>query len=149
SGAAGKTAWSAILAKSYPFAVFSFNPRFAPACYTLAHSLLKTDSGQRRGPPMCHIRYWVVFSLFFLCACARADDWPQLLGPNRDGISLETGLAKSWPKSGPRVLWRKEVGPGFSGPVVAGKRLIAFYRQGEEEIVRCLDAESGSELWKR
>src|SRR5437868_7068918 len=97
---------------------------------------------------MSHIRRWIAFSGFLVCARADAGDWPQLLGPSRDGVSAETELAKNWPAKGPRVHWRKEIGAGFSGPVVAGNRLVAFYRVKGEEIVQCLNAESGMELWK-
>src|SRR5262249_31476391 len=67
-------------------------------------------------------------------------DWPQFRGRNRDGISKETGLLKSWPKKGPPRVWEREIGPGYSGPVVAGNRLIAFYRDGDKEVVECFDA---------
>ena len=42
-----------------------------------------------------------------------AADWPQYLGPNRDGISTETGLARTWGADGPKVLWKKPVGSGW------------------------------------
>ena len=44
---------------------------------------------------------------------AGASDWPQWRGPNRDGISRETGLLKEWPDGGPQVLWRVPLGEGF------------------------------------
>jgi outer membrane protein assembly factor BamB len=97
---------------------------------------------------MSLIRPWIVLCSLLFCARADAGDWPQFLGPSRDGVSAETGLAKTWPAKGPRILWHKEIGVGFSGPVVAGDRLIAFYRVKGEEIVQCLNAESGMELWK-
>jgi outer membrane protein assembly factor BamB len=75
-------------------------------------------------------------------------DWPQFLGPNRDGISPEKGLLQSWPRSGPPVLWQKEVGEGYSGPVIAGGKLILFHRVGDNDIVACLDADTGKERWK-
>jgi outer membrane protein assembly factor BamB len=77
-----------------------------------------------------------------------AADWPQFLGPARNGTSTETGLLDTWPKSGPPLLWEKEVGAGFSGPVVAGGRLILFHRLGDEEVVECLDAATGQGRWK-
>jgi outer membrane protein assembly factor BamB len=79
---------------------------------------------------------------------AGAGDWPQFLGPTRNGISTETGLASSWPKDGPRVVWQCEVGYGWSGPVVAGDRLVLFHRRGDDEVVQCLDASNGKEKWK-
>ncbi len=78
----------------------------------------------------------------------RAGDWPQFLGPNRDGISAETGLVKTWPKKGPPVLWKKDVGEGFSGPVLAGNKLILFHRLGDQEVVECLNATDGKAHWK-
>lgn len=77
-----------------------------------------------------------------------AGDWPQFLGPARNGVSMETGLARTWPRQGPPVLWESKVGEGFSGPVVAGDRLILLHRVGEKEVVECLDATNGKERWK-
>jgi outer membrane protein assembly factor BamB len=77
-----------------------------------------------------------------------AADWPQFLGPTRNGVSTETGLAASWPKDGPPVLWDRDVGAGYSGPVVAGERLILFHRDGDDEVVECLDAATGKGRWK-
>jgi outer membrane protein assembly factor BamB len=90
-------------------------------------------------------------SLFSLCLCGEfllAGDWPQFLGPERNGISHETGLIATWPEKGPPILWEKSIGDGYSGPVVAGDKLILFHRIGNEEIVECLDAEKGKGLWK-
>jgi len=77
-----------------------------------------------------------------------AQDWPQFLGPNRNGSTSVTNLAAQWPKDGPPVVWQRKVGQGFAGPVVSGGRLILIHRTGDKEIVECVDAKSGSELWK-
>ncbi len=74
-------------------------------------------------------------------------DWPQWLGPTRDGVYADEDLAASWPKDGPPVLWRKKVGHGFSNPVVSRGRLILFHRRGDKEIVEALDAKTGEPLW--
>jgi outer membrane protein assembly factor BamB len=98
-----------------------------------------------------HIPHRALFLLYLACAGtlpSRSADWPQFLGPNRNGSTPETNLASAWPKEGPPVLWQRKVGEGFSGPVVAGGRLILFHRLGERETVECLDARSGKELWK-
>jgi outer membrane protein assembly factor BamB len=76
-----------------------------------------------------------------------AADWPQFLGPNRDGHSAETGLKWDWPKGGPPVAWKLNVGSGWAGPVVAGERLILFHRVGGEEVVACLDPATSKERW--
>ena len=81
-----------------------------------------------------------------LCAAA---DWPQFLGPTRNGVSTETGLKATWPKNGPPVVWEKEIGEGFSGPVVVGDRVILFHRVGDQEVVECLGAADGATKWKQ
>jgi outer membrane protein assembly factor BamB len=81
-------------------------------------------------------------------AVVGAGDWPQFLGPERNGISRETGLQHTWPAAGPTVVWQKEVGEGYSGPVVQGNRLILFHRVGNQEVVECLEVGSGKGLWK-
>ena len=83
-----------------------------------------------------------------LCTLAlSAQDWPQFLGPTRNGVYAGPPLAKSWPAGGPAVAWRKEVGAGFAGPVVAQGKLILFHRQRNLEIVEALDATTGRPLW--
>ena len=75
-------------------------------------------------------------------------DWPQFLGPERNSTSTETGLLQTWDAKGPPVLWQKEVGEGYSTPVVARGRLILFHRVGNEDLVECLEAATGRGIWK-
>lgn len=77
-----------------------------------------------------------------------AADWPQHLGPNRDSHSPETGLQREWPKDGPAIMWKKDLGSGWAGPVVADNRLIIFHRVGGDEVVECVEAATGKPLWK-
>jgi outer membrane protein assembly factor BamB len=84
----------------------------------------------------------------FLCGAASAADWPQFLGPTRNAVSAETGLAKSWPEKGPPVVWEHDVGEGFSAPVVADGTLVLLHRVGDEEVVEALDAATGKPRWK-
>src|SRR5262249_34383612 len=56
-------------------------------------------------------------------AAARADDWPQWLGPRRDGVWRETGLLQKFPPGGPTIRWRAPVGQGYAGPAVANGRV--------------------------
>jgi outer membrane protein assembly factor BamB len=77
-----------------------------------------------------------------------AADWPQYLGPNRDGKSAETGLARAWPQNGPKLVWEKKAGSGWSGAAVAFDRAILFHRVDNDEVVECVEASSGNKLWK-
>jgi outer membrane protein assembly factor BamB len=76
-------------------------------------------------------------------------DWPQFMGPARNGRSAETGLAHSWPTGGPPQLWRVDMGKGFGGAAVVGDRVYVQDREGEErDLLRCLDLNTGKELWR-
>jgi hypothetical protein len=93
----------------------------------------------------------VVWLSFMLVSAdfSRAGDWPQILGPNRNGQAAgDERLAESWPKSGPATLWQKQVGDGFSGVAVVGNTAILFHRVGDDEVVEALDASSGKPIWK-
>jgi outer membrane protein assembly factor BamB len=95
-------------------------------------------------------RHFPLLILALALFCARsmpAADWPQWNGPNRDGHSGETGLLKTWPEGGPKLLWTfKDGGSGFSAPaVVGGKIYLLGSRKGDEYVI-ALDAE-GKELW--
>jgi outer membrane protein assembly factor BamB len=95
---------------------------------------------------------------------ALADDWPQWLGPQRDGVWRETGILDKFPPGGPPVLWRTQIGGGFTGPGVAGERVYVMDRQGDKpargveapgknglpgsERVLCLNRVDGKVLWK-
>jgi outer membrane protein assembly factor BamB len=94
--------------------------------------------------PRFTLALWLSLSLPLSLSAA---DWPQYLGPNRDGHSPETGLNWIWPKDGPPVAWKVDVGSGWAGPVVAGDRLILFHRVGDEEVVACLDPATSKEKW--
>jgi len=87
------------------------------------------------------------FACLVLMAVADAADWPQFLGPNRNGSITETNLALTWPKEGPPVLWQRKVGQGFSGLVAGAGKLVLFHRIDDRETVECLDVRSGKELW--
>ncbi len=80
---------------------------------------------------------------------AAPGDWPQWLGPERNGVSQETGLAKSWSKSGPPVRWKRELGDGLSGMSIVGDKLYTMYSVKRTEFVACLDANTGETIWKR
>jgi outer membrane protein assembly factor BamB len=84
-------------------------------------------------------------TLAALAAQPASTDWPQFLGPQRDGVYR--GPAIGWSGGVPRVVWQKEIGQGLSGPVVAEGRLILFHRVGDKELVESFDAKTGAHQW--
>ena len=77
-----------------------------------------------------------------------AGDWPQWRGPNRDGVSTETGILDEWPEGGPKLLWKaKGIGAGFSSVSVTGGRIYTMGDGQEASQVHCLDTSNGKILW--
>ncbi|MFO1497195.1 MAG: PQQ-binding-like beta-propeller repeat protein [Verrucomicrobiota bacterium] len=79
---------------------------------------------------------------------ALAADWPQFLGPTRNGLYSGTDVAGAWPKDGPLRVWQMTVGAGFSGPVAQTGKVILFHRLEDKEVVDCLKATDGARLWR-
>jgi outer membrane protein assembly factor BamB len=102
-------------------------------------------------PPRGYIYIWMSSTILALCAVLviplAAEDWPQLLGPARNGVYTGSDLAESWPAGGPAVVWKQDIGQGFAAPVVAQGRLILFHRRANREIVESLDAQTGRRIW--
>jgi outer membrane protein assembly factor BamB len=78
-----------------------------------------------------------------------ASDWPQFLGPNRNGSSPEIGLLAAWPREGPKLVWRCKGGAGHSQVAVAAGRAYTIVQRGDDEVLLALDAANGKELWSR
>ena len=93
------------------------------------------------------LRRLVVAAVCLLGVPLSASDWPQFLGPDRNGVYSGQALATTWPAGGPRKVWQKKVGQGFAGPVVVGDKLILFHRVGNEEVVDALDPKTGDVRW--
>jgi len=76
-------------------------------------------------------------------------DWPQWRGPERNGISRESGLLKQWPASGPKLLWQvNAIGDGYSTPAVVGKRIFLMSNHGmENEFAQALSTKDGKPIW--
>jgi len=80
-------------------------------------------------------------------ALAPAQDWPQWRGANRDGKAASFTPPKTWPKELAQK-WKVTVGDGVANPCLVGDKLYVFARQEGGEILRCLEAATGKELWK-
>jgi outer membrane protein assembly factor BamB len=117
----------------------------------------------------CYLRRGLAAGLLVSVAAtsvvaARADDWPQWMGPARDGVWSESGIVDKFPAGGPPVRWRVPVAGGYSGPAVAGGRVYVtdYVRTSGEvmnnpgargtlagrERVLCFSAQDGKLLWK-
>ncbi len=113
-------------------------------------------------------RMFIVLALLgsFGSAAVRADDWPQWLGPKRDGVWRESGLLEKFPAGGPKIRWRTSIGAGYSGPAVAGGKVFLTDRilaagasnpdnpfarnelvDGQERVL-CLNEANGTLVWK-
>ncbi len=77
-----------------------------------------------------------------------AADWPQFLGPDRNGVYRGPELSETWGEGGPPVVWRQQVGQGLSGPVVVDGRIILFHRVSDREVVEAFDRKTGKSLWQ-
>jgi len=85
----------------------------------------------------------------FATRSSSAADWPQWRGPDRSGVSKETGLLKQWPKDGPKLLWQvNNIGDGYSTPVVVGSRIYLMSNRGmDNEFVEALSTQDGKVIW--
>lgn len=95
---------------------------------------------------------WLPASLLVILAAgsARADDWPQFRGPDRNAISRETGLLRAWPAGGPKVLWTTEVCEGYAAAAIVGGRVYFndYDRKSNTWLVRCVALADGKEQWR-
>jgi outer membrane protein assembly factor BamB len=111
------------------------------------------------------LNLFVLGALAFFAPGVRADDWPQWMGPKRDGVWRETGILDKFPKGGLKAKWRTPIGGGYAGPAVVGNRVYVTDRvlakgakdpanpfqptnsRGKERVL-CIDADSGKLVWK-
>lgn len=140
--------------------------RIASEAMNTFSSLLRRSMKSRHAATSCLV---VLLSIFAMNGTlhfkAFADDWPQWLGPKRDGVWRETGIIEQLPKEGPKVLWRVPVHAGYCGPAVSSGRIFLMDRvagkmperkRGDRSIpgvpgterILCLNAKDGSPLWE-
>ena len=98
-------------------------------------------------PAACAV---ALLSLLSTAAAAQTagGEWPQWRGPNRDGVSQETGLLKQWPEGGPPLAWKAAgAGKGYSSVAVSKGRIYTMGLRGDKEYVIAFDAATGKEVW--
>lgn len=132
----------------------------APACYDSVSLILFHSRYQS---PVCTTtavenpmkKLWFAGLCLFLLAVVEVDagDWPSWRGPNRDDVSVETGLMKSWPEGGPAKVWEsREAGLGYSGFSIVGNVLYTMGSDGNSEgssdFLMAFDASTGKKLWQ-
>lgn len=78
---------------------------------------------------------------------AVTSDWPRFLGPSDDAKTTETHLLEKFPEGGLKKIWEMEKGNSYTSPSIVGDRLVVFNRKGDEEVIQCLEPETGKQLW--
>jgi outer membrane protein assembly factor BamB len=85
--------------------------------------------------------------LLLVALPAAAQDWPHWRGPDRNGISRETGWQDRWPSSGPPLLWKGQVGTGYSSFAVAEGLAVTLGNEEDTDTIHAFDAETGKTRW--
>ena len=124
-------------------------PSVPPACSLR----IATPSQPRRPQALTEGSLLPWLALLLLChlpaRAVQAGDWPQLLGPARNGVATKEQLLDKLPEGGPRVLWQRSVGDGFAGVAVQGPRGVLFHRVAGEEVAEGFDPTTGEVAWTR
>lgn len=89
---------------------------------------------------LCAVHVWNPPACF-------SGDWPQILGPERNGESRTESLADDWVAEQPVEIWTTEIGEGYAGPAVVGKKLLVFHRTDGQDVLDCLATDSGKPVW--
>jgi outer membrane protein assembly factor BamB len=89
----------------------------------------------------------IIFMIINFGSSAYAQDWPQWLGPSRNAKVTGFKAPASWPAE-LKLDWKVTVGTGDASPSLAGNKIYLSTRQGNDEVILCLDAATGKELWK-
>ena len=90
---------------------------------------------------------WPAFLVLLSIQAASATDWPQFLGPNRNGVVPEKNLNLDWKAKEPATLWKVPIGNGFSSLIIVEDKIFTQAKRGPKDGVVCLDAKDGKELW--
>jgi outer membrane protein assembly factor BamB len=107
------------------------------------------NTSELKAPPFFRVHSCSFVAFCFLAASVPAfsANWPQFLGPDRNGASPEK-IRTSWEQAEPRTVWKKKIGAGFTGPIVVSNIVVLFHRIGNSEILSACDLATGSEKWQ-
>src|SRR5579863_6956650 len=95
------------------------------------------------------MRVMRAWALLLLALGLRGADWPQWRGPNRDGISAETGLLPLWPQKGPAVVWNTSgLGVGYSSLAIVNGRIYTQGQRTRQQFVSAFDVKTGKKIWE-
>ncbi len=88
--------------------------------------------------------------LVLISISASGGDWPQFRGTDRSNISAETGLLRSWPSQGPKVLWKTAVCEGYAGAAIKDGRIYLndYNDKKKEHLIRCISLADGKDIWQ-
>jgi outer membrane protein assembly factor BamB len=89
---------------------------------------------------------WTILAAAIFTVSVYGGDWPQWRGPNRDAKAADFKAPKEWPKE-LKQQWKVTVGEGVATPALVGDKLYVFSRESGNEIIRCLNADTGKEVW--
>jgi outer membrane protein assembly factor BamB len=111
--------------------------------------LPELDKEEKMGSHRIQAAAFGMMVAFGMAACAAAEDWPQFLGPQSDGVVHDAkGLARAWPATGPKVLWDKPVGDGYGGAAIYGDSVLLLDREGNAgDVLRRYNLADGKEVW--
>lgn len=96
-----------------------------------------------------------LLTLITSACCGESTNWPQFRGPNRDGVSLDTGLLNEWPEGGPKLVWAATgAGRGYSSMSISDGKMFTMgdapsTADDKDEYLLCFDVVTGKQLWKR
>ncbi len=91
----------------------------------------------------------VAVAMAIIPSIAMSGDWPQILGPNRNGHAEEEKLLDRWPEKGPDEIWKKNLGTGYAGPAVADGVVYLFHRESRSELLEAVELKTGKKIWTR
>lgn len=91
----------------------------------------------------------LVLGLVAFASSSQAGDWPQILGPHRNGHAENEKLLDQWPRQGPEEVWKKDLGSGYAGPAVSDGVVYLFHRESSSELLEAVELKTGKKIWSR